>query len=314
MKIKNWLSAFLSFCLCFCLIGCKEDENAADTSKLQVYTSFYGIYDFVNKIGGDKIQVYNIVPTGTEPHNWEPTSGDMLNLSKGDILFFNGAGMENWVDKVKGAVENENLKYITLSDGIELIDSGHGGDSADSHSFDPHIWLNPLNAKKEAETIKNALSSADPSNAGYYGKNYEEFAKRIDELDSAFKNMISKAEKKSIVVAHEAYGYLCGAYGIEQIAIEGLSADSEPSPAKMAEISQFIKDNNVKYIFFEELLTTKAADVIAEETGAELLVLNPFEGLVQEDIDAGEDYFSVMYRNLENIKKAVGQKNHSQSA
>ncbi len=303
MKIKNLLSVFLSFCLCFCLIGCGE-ENAADNSKLQVYTSFYGVYDLVSKIGGDKIQVYNIVPAGTEPHSWEPTSGDMLSLSGGDILFFNGAGMESWVDKVQTALESENLKYVMLSEGTELIGS------EDSTATDPHIWLNPLNAKKEAEIIKNALSDEDPLNADYYSENYEVFAEKADELDSAFKDMISKAVNKTIVVAHEAYGYLCEAYGIEQLAVEGLSADSEPSPAKMAEISAFIKDNNIKYIFFEELLPTKAADVIAEETGAELLVLNPFEGLTEDDIASGADYFSVMYENLENIKKAVGQKEY----
>ncbi len=311
MRAKSALSIFLTFCLCFCLIGCEKEDNAADPSKLQVYTSFYGVYDFVSKIGGDKIQVYNIVPTGTEPHNWEPTSGDMMNLSKGDILFFNGAGMENWVDKVKAAVENENLKYIKLSEGIELIKSRHShGDSdgdLDFDSVDPHIWLNPINAKKEAETIKNALSAADPSNAEYYNKNYEDFSKKADELDADFRNMTARAENKTIVVAHEAYGYLCEAYGIEQIAIEGLSADSEPSPAKMAEISKFIKDNDVRYIFFERLLSAKAAEVISEETGAELLVLNPFEGLTQEEINAGADYFSVMRENFENIKKAIGR-------
>lgn len=309
MRIKSALSVFLACCLCFYLIGCEKEKNAADPSKLQVYTSFYGVYDFVSKIGGDKIQVYNIVPTGTEPHNWEPTSGDMMNLSKGDILFFNGAGMENWVDKVKAAVENENLKYIKLSEGIELIKSRHShkdaGEDSDLDSIDPHIWLNPMNAKKEAETIKNALSAADPSNAEYYNKNYEEFAKKADELDTDFKNMTDRAKNKAIVVAHEAYGYLCEAYGIEQIAIEGLSADSEPSPAKMAEISKFIKDNGVRYIFFEKLLSAKAAEVISEETGAELLVLNPFEGLAEEDIEAGADYFSVMRENFENIKKAI---------
>ncbi len=311
MRAKSALSIFLTFCLCFYLIGCEKEDNAADPSKLQVYTSFYGVYDFVSKIGGDKIQVYNIVPTGTEPHNWEPTSGDMMNLSKGDILFFNGAGMENWVDKVKAAVENENLKYIKLSEGIELIKSRHShGDSdgdLDFDSVDPHIWLNPINAKKEAETIKNALSAADPSNAEYYNKNYEDFSKKADELDADFRNMTARAENKTIVVAHEAYGYLCEAYGIEQIAIEGLSADSEPSPAKMAEISKFIKDNDVRYIFFERLLSAKAAEVISEETGAELLVLNPFEGLTQEEINAGADYFSVMRENFENIKKAIGR-------
>ncbi len=295
------LYAFLWTFIFLFLTGCTKNEvGQTDESKLQVYTSFYCIYDFVNKIGGDKIQLYNIVPTGTEPHNWEPTAGDMRKLSNADLLFYNGAGMENFVDSVKQSVENDKIKYIELSEGIELIKKNE-----ESNIYDPHIWLNPINAEKEALKIKNALSEADPQNADFYNKNYEDFSKKAKELDKSFSDMVNNNENKTIVVAHEAYGYLCQAYGLKQLAIEGLSADSEPSPAKMAEVSEFIKNNKIKFIFFEELLAVKAADVISEETGAKLLVLNPFEGLSQEDIDNGEDYFSVMYKNLENIDKAL---------
>lgn len=295
------LYAFLWTFIFLFLTGCTKNEvGQTDESKLQVYTSFYCIYDFVNKIGGDKIQLYNIVPTGTEPHNWEPTAGDMRKLSNADLLFYNGAGMENFVDSVKQSVENDKIKYIELSEGIELIKKNE-----ESNIYDPHIWLNPINAEKEALKIKNALSEADPQNADFYNKNYEDFSKKAKELDKSFSDMVNNNENKTIVVAHEAYGYLCQAYGLKQLAIEGLSADSEPSPAKMAEVSEFIKNNKIKFIFFEELLAGKAADVISEETGAKLLVLNPFEGLSQEDIDNGEDYFSVMYKNLENIDKAL---------
>lgn len=304
----------LMLCFSFLFSGCSmgEQEDVRDTSKLQVYTSFYAVYDFVQKIGGDKIQVYNLVPTGTEPHNWEPTSGDMLNLEKADFLFYNGGGMESWVDKVKASIENKNIKYIELSKGVDFIKSedGHKHEGEEIHGddgIDPHVWLDPKNAKKEAFAIKEALSAADTKNADYYSQKYDEFAKDADELDNAFKEVVSGAKDKTIVVAHQAYGYLCKAYGIEQLAIEGLSADSEPSPAKMAEISNVVKEKGIKYIFFEELLTPKAATVIAEETGAELLILNPFEGLTDEEIAKGEDYFSVMKKNLENIKKALGR-------
>lgn len=169
----------------------------------------------------------------------------------------------------------------------------------------PIYGLTPKNALKQAENIKNVLSSADPDNHEYYNNNFSNFKAKIDKLDSSYRNTITNTKNKTIVVAHQAYGYLCDAYGIEQIAVEGLSADSEPSPAKMSEISNFIKENNIKYIFFEELLPTKAASVIAEETGAELLVLNPFESLSENNAKAGADYFSVMYENLENIKIAL---------
>lgn len=294
----RFLREILAFFAVVSLFGCGNDgEVMREEGKLQVYTSFYCVYDFVSQIGGDKVQVYNMLPNGAEPHNWEPTPGDMLKLENADFLFYNGRGMESWVDKVINSVENKNIKYVELSKGIEFLDS--------KENTDPHIWLDPKNAKKEVEAIKNALVMADSANEEYYNENYKAFADRIDKLDIDFKNAVSEAKNKTIVVAHEAYGYLCGAYGLEQLGIEGLSAESEPSPAKMAEISKFVKDNGIKFIFFEELLTPKAASVISEETGAELLVLNPFEGTTEQEEKDNEDYFSVMYKNLDNIKKAL---------
>jgi len=116
---------------------------------------------------------------------------------------------------------------------------------------------------------------------------------------------MSSFTRNEIVVAHEAYGYLCDAYGLTQIAIEGLSADSEPSPARMTEIIDFINENKIEYIFVEELASTKAAERIASETGAVLLPLNPLEGLTDEELSGGEDYLSVMYKNLEMLKEAL---------
>ncbi len=299
--MKIFLRSFCCFILIVCccaFFGCGKEENIVkDESKLQVYTSFYCVYDFVSKIGGDKVQVYNLVPNGTEPHNWEPTAGDILGLKDADVFFYNGGGMEGWTDKVMESVKGENVRCVCLSEGIELIGGNEGAD--------PHIWLDPKNAKKEAETIKTTLIMADPDNEEYYNQNYKDFSDKINKLDSDFKAAVLNKKNKTIVVAHQAYGYLCKAYGLQQLAVEGLSADSEPSPAKMAEISEFIKNNGVKVIFFEELLAAKSVSVISEETGAELLVLNPFEGLAQQEIDNGEDYFSVMRKNLENIKEAL---------
>jgi len=292
-----FLLILFGFCCCS-FFGCEAEEKIVkDESKLQVYTSFYCVYDFVSKIGGDKVQVYNLVPNGTEPHNWEPTAGDILGLKNADVFFYNGGGMESWTDKVMDLVKGENVRCVCLSEGIELI----GGDEG----ADPHIWLDPKNAQKEAEIIKTALIMADPNNEDYYNQKYKDFSDKISKLDSDFKAAVLDKKDKTIVVAHQAYGYLCKAYGLRQLAIEGLSADSEPSPAKMAEISEFVKNNNVKVIFFEELLATKAASVISEETGAKLLVLNPFEGLTQQEADNGDDYFSIMRKNLENIKQAL---------
>ena len=245
------------------------------------------------KIGGDKVDVHNLVPSGTEPHDWEPSSKDMLNLNSADVLFYNGLGMESWIDKVKGAVNGEKPKYVELSAPFEHTKN------------DPHIWLDPKNVITMSQEICDTLSDLDPSNKEYYNENLATFTEQLNNLDNDFKTQLSNVSNKKIVVSHEAYSYLCSAYGLEQTSIDGISADSEPSPAKMKEIADYIKANNVKYIFFEELVSPKIAQSLADETGVQLLALNPFEGLEQEDIDNGADYISVMEENLKNLVTAL---------
>lgn len=312
-EIKKFglVSLILLFMSALVLSGCDSKVNTQNSNmgsssdpgkKLTVYTSFYPMYDLTKKVGGDKINLKNLIPAGTEPHDWEPTPGDMGNLEKADVLIYNGAGMETWIDKVLKSIDNEKLVTVEASKGLKLLDNT---DKNENLTYDPHVWLNPMLAKQEMEAIKNALVSADPLNKEYYEKNYNDNAQKLDQLDQEYKKTIGVLSKKDIVVAHQAFGYLCSAYGLNQVAIEGLAADSEPSPARMAEIVNFVKEKQLKYIFFEELVSPKVTQTIAQETGATATVLNPLEGLSEADQQAGKDYFSVMRDNLEVLKKAL---------
>ena len=208
---------------------------------------------------------------------------------------------------------------VEASKGIDLIKSEHHHDHDDAKEkdhedaheehdhgeYDPHVWLAPQNAKIQMKNIKDALVKADPNNKDYYEKNFETYSKKIDDLDSKFSTSLKNTKSKNIVVSHEAFGYLCKAYGINQIGIEGLSPDSEPDAARMAEVTKFAKENKVKYIFFEELVSPKVAETIAKEIGAKTAVLNPLEGLSEDQLKAGEDYFSIMESNLKVLLEAL---------
>jgi zinc transport system substrate-binding protein len=195
----------------------------------------------------------------------------------------------------------------------QIIDHDHSQEhayedethSSDTDGFDPHVWLNPLNAKKQMEAIKNGLVQVDPSNSKFYQDNFDYYAKKFDDLDKAYKDAAKEFTRKEIVVSHEAFGYLCNAYGLTQVAIEGISSESEPTPAKMAQIIKYVQENDVKVIFFEELASPKVAEAIARNTGAKTDLLNPLEGLSEENLKAGKDYFSVMEENLEALKRAL---------
>ncbi|HEY0175467.1 MAG TPA: metal ABC transporter substrate-binding protein [Pedobacter sp.] len=281
-----------------------EQEN--ESEKLNVMVSFYPMYDFVSKVGGEKVSVTGMVPAGNEPHDWEPAASDIAALEEADMFIYNGAGMEHWVDTVLDSLGNKELVTVEASAGIELL-GGHSeeGEEDSEEAYDPHVWLNPVNAKKVMLNIKDALVKADPGNAEYFTKNYETYAAEFDELDQKYKDALTGLEKKDIIVAHEAFGYLCKAYGLNQVGIEGLSPDSEPDPARMEEIIEFAKENNVKIIFFEELVSPKVAETIANEVGVETDVLNPLEGLSDEELNAGADYFSVMEENLQRLLNAL---------
>ena len=272
-------------------------NTADDSGKVKVMTSFYTMYDFAQKIGGEKVEITNMVPSGTEPHDWEPSAIDIRNMEDADVFIYNGAGMEHWAEDILKSLDNSELITVEASEGVELIKEGKEND--------PHVWLDPENAKIEMEHIKDAFIKADKDNAEYYNENYETCSRQLDELNQEFKETLSQATNKDIIVAHKAFAYLCKAYGLNQIAIEGLMPDSEPDPARMEEIIQLAKKKKINTIFFEELVSPKVANTIAKEIGAKTEVLNPLEGLSEEQMDAGEDYFSVMRTNLKQIKKAL---------
>lgn len=332
----------------FCLSGCGADAggkagstastepSGAHAEKLSVVTSFYPMYDFAQKIAGDRAEVVNLVPAGTEPHDWEPSTADMQKLAQADVFVYNGAGMEGWVDDVLGSIGSDSLVSVEASQGAHLLaaddidedahdeaDDGHAHahdaqheDEADEEhahghhhhehgAYDPHVWLAPENAKVEMANIRDALVEADPAGKAVYDANYEEQATRLDALDQDFSRRLAQVARHEIVVSHQAFGYLCDAYGLTQRAIEGLQADSEPDARAMAEICEFVKENDVKVIFSEELIDPRTAQAIADATGATCEQLNPLEGLTDTQLNAGEDYFSIMEDNLNKLVKAL---------
>lgn len=312
----NRLSALVCACTLSLslLTGCgtQPTDTAAGDGRLRVLTSFYPMYDFACKIGGDCIDVTNMVPSGTEPHDWEPSTNDLKNLEKADVFIYNGADMEPWADDLLVS-RSDTLRVVEASENVELRttdgehEHAHEHEDADHHhgDFDPHVWLDPENAKIEMEAIRDTLCAADPENSTVFQSNYEKYAAELDALDAEFREKLAPLPNRTIVVAHEAFGYLCDAYGLTQVGIEGLSPDSEPDPGRMAEVIDFVREHSISTIFFEELVSPKVAEAIASETGAQAKMLSPLEGLSDEQAAAGADYFSVMHDNLAALMEAL---------
>lgn len=265
------------------LTSCGKVEEKSD--KPQVYTSFYAMYDFARMVGGDDIDLHNVVPTGTEPHDFEPTAADMAKLSKADVFIYNGMGIDEWAEKVADTLP-ETVNVVCAS---EKINTG---------GADPHVWLSLKNARTQLEAVSSALSEADSANAENYAARLVEYSEKIDALETEYEN--AGLSGKKLFVTHGAYGYLCDDLGMEQVALEGISGDSDPSPAQMAKIVDEIKVEGAKCIFYDPLEGDKMANAVAKEAGIEALPLYTFEGDSED-----RDYITIMQTNLEQLKKSL---------
>lgn len=286
-------------------------QTKADKGGIKIYTSFYPMYFLASEIAGDKAEVVSMVPAGAEPHDWEPTPKTVIELNEADMFVYNGAGMEVWVDKILSGIDKDRTKIVDASEGIELLEPLEHGEEHEDHDhehgrYDPHIWVSPLRAMQQAQTIYEVLIEIDPANSGYYESNFNELTARLTKLDKDIRDASQSFKSNVIVVSHEAFGYFAYDYGFKQVAIRGVNPEEEPSMSKMKELVKECKENDVKYIFFEKLTSPKLSETLAKEVGAETLVLNDAAGLSEEDIKSGKDYISVMYENLENLKKALG--------
>jgi zinc transport system substrate-binding protein len=286
----------------------------ADKGGINIYASFYPIYFLASEIVGDKGTVISMVPAGAEPHDWEPSPKMVIELSKADMLIYNGVGMEPWIDKIMPNIDRNKTKIVDASVGIELLKSAEheeeeeeeNGESHEHGIYDPHIWVSPIRALQQAQTIYEALVKIDPANTKYYGENINQLNLKLTKLDKDIRDATKSFKSNVIVVSHEAFGYFANDYWLEQIAITGINPQAEVSSQKMIELTRICRDKDVKYIFFEKLTSPELSETLAGEVGAGTLVLNDAAGLNLEDMKSEKNYITVMYENLENLKKALG--------
>lgn len=306
-KIILLVGIVVLFIAGFLLMKDKAGIKPAASEKMKVNASIYVLSYFASLIGGDNVDVKTITPSGVEPHEYDPTAKDIAAIEDSSILLLNGV-LENWGDKVTSNLQQTDVLVVRTGDGMFSMDAGHthdDGHTTEEHAQDPHIWLDPQLAKKQAQKITNAFVQKDPANAEYYKKNNAELGKKFDALHTAFATGLSSCKSRDIITSHAAFGYLAKAYDLHQESIAGLSTEIEPSAKQLAAVAQFAKENDTKYIFFEKLVSPKLSETIAREVGAKTLVLDPIEGIPQDDIMQGKNYFTVMEENLTNLQTAL---------
>ena len=273
------------------LMACtkKDDKSAKMTNeKVNVVVSFNPLKEFTEAIGGEKVDVKSLVPEGSEPHDFEPKTKDLTNLSKSDMFVYNGLGMEDWADKVIDSVKNNVKEIVDASKGCNIIKT--------EGKIDPHIWLSLNEAKNECLNIKNSLIKLDEKNKDYYNKNYESYIKQLDDLYNQNKERFKELKVKDFVTGHEAFGYLCRDFELKQKSVEDVFGEGEVTPQKLKELTDYCKQYNIKTIFMESLASPKVSETLANEVGAKIEKIYTIES--KED---NKSYIESMKYNLDKI-------------
>jgi zinc transport system substrate-binding protein len=264
--------------------ACGGGGGSGSGSRESVVAAFYPLAYAAEQLGGARVEVTNLTPPGSEPHDLEVSPKDVATIRDADLVLLLGRGFQPQLEDAAGTGGNV----------LRLLDTPGLALRADN---DPHVWLDPLRYAKIVARIGEALGTPDAA---------DRLVGRLTALDGEYRRGLAHCRRHEIVTSHEAFGYLAERYGLEQVAITGLSPEAEPEPGKLQDVVELVRMRGVTTIYFETLVSPRIADTVARETGAKTAVLNPIEGLTEDEVARGENYFSLMRTNLRTLREGLG--------
>lgn len=284
------------------------------SSNLKIVATFYPLAYLSQQIGGDHVEVTQLVPDNTEIHSWEPSASHIVATQDADIIVYNGAGADHWMEddilpalssgKTQTIVETTQGLSLLLGDPHEHEEEAHEAAEEHDHGmYDPHTWLSPYIVKQQAEKIYTAIVQADPEHESYYTQRWLNLKSTLDQLDADYTAGLSTKQKEDIFVSHAAFGYLASRYGFEQHGVIGLSADEQPSAAAIAAIVDLMKEHQIFVVYVDPVYSTQYAQTLKNEleaqTGHPVTILELYLMLGPTD---GKDFIGQMQTNLANLK------------
>ena len=310
MKRRN----FIFLPLIALLASCKpavDPETKADAGKLRILATFLPVHAHAAAIAGDRAIVESLISGDTGAHDFSPRPADMQRIAEADVLVFNGAGMEPWLDDLIQQAARKDLRKVDLSTGIDLLENtdaldeehDHDHDDHDHGEHNPHLWLDPVLAIQQAETLRDALIAADPEGASTYQENAANYIATLRELDTAFQAILGPLPDKKLVTFHDAFPYLAKRYGLENIGYISRFPERDPAPAELAALIDRIRAADVKILFAESGYEPALLQRVAAETGTKVSTLDTLE-VGEPGSDA---YLDGMRRNLETLRAAFAR-------
>ena len=284
-----------------------KKTGTTGSQEIKIITTLFPLYDMAKFIGADKAEVSLLLPPGVEAHSFEPKPSDIVKINNADIFVYTGKFMEPWAEDIMKSITNKNLIVIDASKGTKMIPGVFRDPDKPAGSLDPHIWLDFDNAEIIVKNIVHAFEAKDTAHKSFYKQRADDYSIRLGELDTAFKTTLAVCKDKEIIYGgHYAFGYLAHRYGLKYLAAQGVSPDAEPTAHDLAKLVEQIRKDNIKYIFYEELTSPKIAETIAQETNAEMLLLNAAHNVTRDQFEQGITFFDILKRDLHNLKVGLG--------
>jgi zinc transport system substrate-binding protein len=300
------------------LAACGDDGATGSDGETTVAASFYPLAFVAQEVGGDDVVVTDLTPAGAEPHDLELTPDQVDEILDADVAIVMGNGFQPAAEDTaddRDAVTVFVFDELPIDAGGRVVEDEHedeGGEeeSDEAHgdeALDPHVWLDPVLMGETVLAVTDALVEADPDHAAGYERRARALERRIERLDAEYTAGLADCERDIVVTSHDAFARLAARYGLVVEPIAGISPDEEPSPERLAELADLAEEEGVTTIFTETLVSPDVAETLAREAGGlETAVLNPLEGLTDDEVDEGADYFTVMEDNLAALEAALG--------
>lgn len=294
--------------------SCGSDEPAKSSdAAITVVAAFYPLEEAARGVGGDLVTVTDLTPPGQGPHDLELQPAQMGIFETADVAIYLGRGFQ---PQVEAAIANspDSLTRLDLLDRVGLlgVDDQLAGTSGEvdgevlDGDVDPHVWLDPSRMVIMVDAITATFVAVDPDNAAAYRDNAERYLTDLRGLDGEYRVALAECRSRVIVTSHRAFGYLADTYDLRQIPIAGISPDVEPDARTLEAIATEARAEGVTTIFLESIAPPALAETVAREIGAELDLLDPIEGLTQDQLDAGDTYASIMRGNLQRLVAGLG--------
>ena len=290
------------------------DKKIEHAGKLKVLATTSIVSNVVSLVGGEEIETTTLLPLGSDPHGFEPTPQDMTKILDADVIFANGAGLEEFLDNLIESA-GAQTKVVYVSRGIELRrlesqPSQEGITDIEDDNLvggDPHTWVDPNNVMIWVHNIKDTLSELDPQDAEYYQVNSEKYESSLKELDKWIREQVAHVPEanRKIVSDHNLLGYFADQYGFEQVGavIPSFSTLAEPSASELAELEDTVKELGVKAIFVGNTVNPSLATRVAEDTGTNLVFI--YSGSLTEPGGEAGSYIDYMRYNVQTIVDAL---------